>query len=388
MNAQRWMSQQFFLFFIGWGVFLPYWTGWLVDAKGITIAQASTIMSIGLVARGLSTLFIFPAISKKYDAKKVIILYAVVSLVTALCYIPAHEFWSLLVVTALFSLSYPSLMPALESAAGILVQRSHLHYGRARSYGSIGFVLMVLVLTLIVGVTNDMAIFWLMLVAIALFCIGLTFATPAVIQEKPETTAQSSQTFRQLLTQKRFVLVLFIVICIQGAHATYYNNGYLYLQHLDVPAYYIGIIINIAVVFEIGILLVADKWFGHWHPVKLLLIAAIGATVRWGMIYIVPSVAMFVVSQSLHALSFALAHYAFILYMTKTLTKAQIPTAQGLYSAFALSWATAILTLFAGRLYEMEPRSAFLAMGVVTVVAIFACVYYLSKDKTMAETIS
>ena len=388
MNVQRWMSQQFFLFFIGWGVFLPYWTGWLVDAKGITIAQASTIMSIGLVARGLSTLFLFPAISKKYDAKKVIILYAVMSLVTALCYIPAHEFWALLVVTALFSFSYPSLMPALESAAGILVQRSHLHYGRARSYGSVGFVLMVFVLTLIVGATNDMAIFWLLLTAIALFCIGLTFTTPAVIQEKPEKTARNSQIFRQLLTQKHFVLVLFIVICIQGAHATYYNNGYLYLQYLNVPAYYIGIIINIAVVFEIGILLVADKWFGHWHPVKLLLIAAIGATVRWGMIYIFPSVAVFIVSQSLHALSFALAHYAFILYITKTLTKVQIPTAQGLYSAFALSWATAILTLFAGRLYEIEPRSAFLAMSVVTIAAIFACVYYLSKDKTMAETMS
>lgn len=380
MNAQRWMSQQFFLFFIGWGVFLPYWTGWLVAQKGLTVAEASVIMSIGLVARGLSTLLIFPSISRKWNAKKVIVFYAGASLLFALCYFVTAGFWATLVVTALFSFSYPSLMPALESAAGILVQRTGLHYGRARSYGSIGFVCMVFLLTFAVSMVGEQAILWLMLFCIAAFCVGLTLLTPAEITEQPTEGVQRSS-FRNVLQTKGFFLVLLIVICIQGAHATYYNNGYLYLQHLNVPAYSIGIVINIAVLFEIGILLYADRWFRHWHPVKLLMIASIGATVRWLIVYLFPSMSMFIVSQSLHALSFALAHYAFILYITQHLQKAQIPTAQGLYSAFALSWSTAILTVLAGSLYELEPRLAFLAMALFTIFAFLGTCLYLQREK-------
>ncbi|EAZ84928.1 probable 3-phenylpropionic acid transporter [Bacillus sp. B14905] len=57
MNNQRWLSQNFFTFFITWGIFLPYWTGWLVDAKHLTVSQASVVMGCGLLARATSNLF-------------------------------------------------------------------------------------------------------------------------------------------------------------------------------------------------------------------------------------------------------------------------------------------------------------------------------------------
>ena len=60
MKTHHWMSIQFFSFYMTWGIFLPYWTGWMIHTKGITVAQASLIMSLGLVARGLSTLFALP----------------------------------------------------------------------------------------------------------------------------------------------------------------------------------------------------------------------------------------------------------------------------------------------------------------------------------------
>lgn len=64
MNVQRWMSVRFFLFFMGWGIFLPYWTGYLVDGKNLSIEQASVIMSIGLLMRGLSTITLYPMMKK------------------------------------------------------------------------------------------------------------------------------------------------------------------------------------------------------------------------------------------------------------------------------------------------------------------------------------
>ena len=74
MNNQRWISRNFFVFFISWGIFLPYWTGWLVDAKGLSVAEASLIMGFGLVARGAFSLTAFPIASKYWSSKKVFLL--------------------------------------------------------------------------------------------------------------------------------------------------------------------------------------------------------------------------------------------------------------------------------------------------------------------------
>ncbi|CAM5503375.1 hypothetical protein LSPH24S_07075 [Lysinibacillus sphaericus] len=71
-------------------------------------------------------------------------------------------------------------------------------------------------------------------------------------------------------------------------------------------------------------------------------------------IFLFPNVWVFIGSQVLHALSFALAHFAFIGYLTKNLPKEQIPNAQGLYSALAMGLSTAILAFLGGYLYEIS----------------------------------
>lgn len=73
MNNQRWLAKNFFMFFITWGIFLPYWTGWLINDKELTVSEASIIMGFGLVARALSTMFIFPFVSKVMSNKNVLI---------------------------------------------------------------------------------------------------------------------------------------------------------------------------------------------------------------------------------------------------------------------------------------------------------------------------
>jgi len=371
MNNQTWMSQKFFIFFMTWGIFLPYWTGWLVDAKGLSVAEASLIMSFSLVARGVSTLFAFPLAAKYWSNKKVLFLIALGGLVTALFYIPASSFTALFTVTVLFSLFYPALMPALDSTAGVLVQQGGLHYGKSRSYGSFGFIVSVLIISIITGFFGDAAIFWTMIVGLVVMLMLTLIPAPAVLTQKPlNDQKKNAPSFRSLMKIKGFPLILLIVILLQGAHASYYNYGYIYLQELDVSKFYIGLIINIGVLFEILYFAKADSLFGKWKPASLLFLSAVGSTLRWLLVFFFPNIWVFILSQSLHALSFGVAHYAFILYITQNLPKEQIPNAQGIYSALALSWGTAILTLFGGYLYEIESRYAFLGMVVFTIPAL------------------
>lgn len=371
MNNQRWLAKNFFMFFITWGIFLPYWTGWLINDKGLTVSEASIIMGFGLVARAVATMFIFPYVSKIMSHKNVLLFFTIGSLIVTLLYLPIESFTGLFIITMLFSAFYPALLPAVESSAATLMQQGNIHYGKARSLGSFGYVVAVLVISMLTGMYGEQMILWTMIFGLtALLAIQLMPA-PQVLSFAPKQENAKALAMKSLFKVKSFGVVLLVVILLQGAHASYYNYGYIYLQDLNVNPYYIGMILNVAVLFEILYFFKADTFLTKWKPSSLMLLAAIGATVRWIIVYIFPNMPMFIISQALHALSFAMAHYAFIRYISKALPKEQIPNAQGIYSAFAMSLSAALLTLLGGALYEIEPGLAFLGMIIFTVPAIF-----------------
>ncbi|MEK5077439.1 MFS transporter [Solibacillus sp. FSL W7-1436] len=370
MNNQRWLAKNFFMFFITWGIFLPYWTGWLINDKGLTVSEASIIMGFGLVARAVSTMFIFPFVSKVMSNKNVLIFFTASSLIVTLLYIPINSFSGLFFMTLLFSAFYPALLPAVESSASTLMQHGSIHYGKARSLGSFGFVVAVLIISMISGMYGEQMILWMMILGLAALLIIQFMPAPQVLSLVPVRENGKTLSMKGLFEVKSFIIVLFVVILLQGAHASYYNYGYIYLQDLNVNPFYIGMILNVAVIFEVLYFFKADTILTKWKPSSLLLIAAIGSSIRWILVYAFPNMPMFIISQALHALSFAMAHYAFIRYISKALPQEQIPNAQGIYSALAMSLSAAILTLLGGALYEIEPGLAFLGMTICTVPAI------------------
>ncbi|MDQ6595549.1 MFS transporter [Bacillus salipaludis] len=376
MNTQRWMSSQFFSFFMTWGIFLPYWTGWMIHTKGITVSQASLIMSLGLVARGLSTLIAFPYFSEKFSSKTLLNAMSIGTIISLLSYIPATSFPGLLLATLLLHFFYPALMPALDSAAGTLVQNKQLvDYGKSRSFGSIGFVVAGMTLTLFTGALGDEVILWALLLGTLIYLFLGFMNSPVILSKKPKMDQNKKHGMMSLFRIKHFGLVLVIVILLQAAHASYYSYGYIFLQEIHAPKYLIGLILNIAVLAEIIFFSIADKCFQRSIG-SLLTLAALGSTIRWLLVFSFPNVIVFCITQSLHACSFAMGHYAFIKYLIKNIKPAQIPKAQGMYSALALSWSTAMFTFFGGYLYEIGPRYAFIGMLVCTIPSMLLAVIY------------
>lgn len=363
-----------------WGVFLPYWTGWMVSEKGITIAQASLIMSTGLVARGVSTLFAYPFFSRRLSSKALLQLMAIGTLISLLLYIPAQSYTSLMLVTIAIHFFYPTLMPALDSTASLLLMHNQLkHYGKSRSWGSIGFVLTGFLLTLFISWLGDAVILWAMVFGVIVFTALSMMNTPAILAEKPDKSAHQASV-KSILKTKNLLLLLFVVMLLQGGHATYYNYGYMYLQHIEAPTIIIGIILNVAVIAEILFFAKADSLFHNWSAGKLLFLASSGATVRWLLVFMFPSVLIFTMTQLLHAFSFAMGHYAFVKWITKNISPMSIPIVQGIYSALALSWATAVFTLLGGQLFEMDPRYAFLGMILCTLPAAILSLFLIKQE--------
>ncbi|MBD7907380.1 MFS transporter [Sporosarcina gallistercoris] len=378
---QRWLSASFFVFFFTWGIFLPYWTGWLTIEKGLAVSTASVIMGIGMAARALTTFLVFPVLTHRSSLRKVVQGLSVVSLLLVILYLPDSPLWALAAITIFFSAVYPMILPGVESGATLLMQSEKIHYGKSRSFGSIGYTVALLLVGAATSIWSEQSILYLMIAGLAVAVLFFMRGAPEVLNIAPDrTTSNVSQTkLRTLFQTKGFLVVTILAVLLQGAHAAYYSFGFIYLADLNVSGLWIGVILNVAVLFEILFFRVSDRMLANVKISTMFLIAAIGSTVRWIVVFLFPITAVFVVTQMLHAISFGIAHYAFIQYISTRLPKQQIASAQGMYAAFAMSLSTAFLTIPAGYLYDISPGLAFLGMAVCTVPAIFIVLFTRRK---------
>jgi PPP family 3-phenylpropionic acid transporter len=381
MNYQKWLSVNFFAFFFTWGVFLPYWTGYLIIVKGLSVPHASIIMGAGMVARALTTFVIFPAAAKKVSIQTVMLWTAGLSFLTMILYLPANSFIFLLLITILFSMIYPILLPAMESSASVLMQSERIHYGKSRSFGSFGYTVGLLIIGATTAIWSEESILWVMLIGLAGMWFLHSRPSPAILNEAPKQVSQvdTKLQWKKLFSSKSFVVVLILAILLQGAHASYYNFGFIYLQELGVNSFYIGIVLNVAILLEILFFARADKLFSNTKISTMFMIAAIGSTIRWILIAAFPLVWVFILSQFLHAVSFGVAHYAFMQFISKRLSHDAIPAAQGMYAALAMGLSTAILTFVGGYLYDFSPSLAFLGMALCSIPAIFIVIFTKNK---------
>ena len=372
MNNQRWLSFSFFVFFFTWGVFLPYWTGWLTIEKGLSVTAASIIMGAGMIARSLSTFLVFPYLTQKLSLIRAMKWMSLAALILALLYLPDSPSIVLLIITVLFSAVYPMILPAVESGASILMQTEGIHYGKSRSFGSIGYTVALLLIGAATAIWTEKAILYIMIAGLAIATLFFMRPAPAALQLNPVkgNSTKRAIDFKALFTSKGFAVVLILAILLQGAHASYYNFGFIFLNDLGVNGFYIGIILNVAVLFEILFFTYADRLLANVKVSTMFLLAGIGSTARWILISSFPYITVFIGTQALHALSFGLAHFAFIQFIFEKLPRDQIAGAQGIYAAFAMSLSTAILTFLGGYLYDISPRLAFLGMIICSVPAI------------------
>lgn len=372
MKNQRWLSLNYFTFFFTWGIFMPYWTGWLTEDKGLSVSAASIIIGAGLLARSFSTLFLFPIVTNRLSISTAMKGITILSLILMISYIPFTSYGALFLITVLFSFIYPNLMPGVEGSGTILLASEKLNYGKSRSFGSLGYTVALIVVGFGTALFEERAIYWIMLAGIVLIIFSQFQTTPSILKTKPKKmhAGSSFNNFKTLFTSKDFLIILIISILLQGSHTAYYNYGFIYLQELKINNFYIGLILNVAVLGEILFFAKADSFLAQKKISSMYIWSAIGSTLRWILVFLFPNVFVFILSQVLHVVSFGYAHYATTQFISKRVQTSKIPTAQGMYTAFAMSLINALLTFPAGFLYEISSRAAFLGMIACTVPAL------------------
>ncbi len=261
---------------------------------------------------------------------------------SVLLFLPALEhFWILLGVNLLFGAAMSVTLPFVETRA--LEALSRKLYGRARLFGSIGFIAIALWLGRVLHTPDD-AIYYLLgtIWFTALFGAAIVFADRGHAHLDTPDDGEPFDLLRHWPLWAAFFLM-------QVSFGGFYNFFTIYetAHGIDLVTtswlWSFGVICEIVMFYFQGPLL-------HKNLYRILQVTIFATSVRWMLLWLFPdSLPMTFAAQSLHALSFALYHTTAItllhtLYRRKAL-------AQQFFLGISYGLGGFVGAVLAGRLY-------------------------------------
>ncbi|HHX9848401.1 TPA: 3-phenylpropionate MFS transporter [Salmonella bongori] len=368
LHSTRWLALSYFTYFFSYGIFLPFWSVWL-KGLGLTPETIGLLLGVGLVARFLGSLLIAPRVSDPSRLIFALRVLALLTLVFALAFwAGTHVAW-LMVVMVGFNLFFSPLVPLTDALANTWQKQITLDYGRVRLWGSVAFVIGSALTGKLVSLFDYQAILTLLSLGVASMLLGMLLR-PSVPPQGESRQQESAgwPAWRMLVTQSwRF---LACVCLLQGAHAAYYGFSAIYWQGAGYSASAVGYLWSLGVVAEVIIFALSKKLFRRFSARDLLLLSAVCGVVRWGLMGWSTALPWLIVIQILHCGTFTVCHLAAMRYIAAR-QGSEVIRLQAVYSAVAMGGSIAIMTVFAGFLYQHLGSGVFWIMALVVLPAIF-----------------
>jgi PPP family 3-phenylpropionic acid transporter len=167
-----------------------------------------------------------------------------------------------------------------------------------------------------------------------------------------------------------FRLTVACTALIQGSHAAYYGFAAIYWRSQGIGDATIGLLFAEGIIAEIALFLRGRRLVERLGPAGLTACAAAAAVVRWGGMAMAPPLPVLAVLQLLHAATFAMQHLAAMMLLSRSVPPERAATAQALHSALGQGVPNGLMVLLTGILYARMGGSAFLAMAVVSGMAL------------------
>ena len=250
-------------------------------------------------------------------------------------------------------------MPYVEVMALSFIAKER--YGRVRLFGSLGFIIVALVLVKFLSSAN-IAIFYLIFVSGMSALFGYFLARYDV----PETQEIEESSELKLFSHWSLWVGLTLM---QVGFGPFYNFFTLYeTDHgitLDMTIYLwsFGVIMEIIMLYFQGRLLQKNVLF-------ILQITTSITVLRWFLLFLFPqNLAISFLSQSLHALSFALFHSAAIVYLFSLYKKRKL--AQQFFLGITYGLGGFLGAVYSGYVYQYFGEYLFLSAALITLAAFF-----------------
>lgn len=277
-----------------------------------------------------------------------------VVITAAFFYLSLHSFYPLVFTNILFGVGLSLLLPYAEVMALSFISKER--YGRVRLFGSIGFIVVALVLVKFLN-SAQTALTYLLAVTVLCALFGYFLSKHEVVEhEESQEQSQAINPFEHWYLWVGLTLM-------QVSFGPFYNFFTIYeTDHgigLDTTIYLwsFGVVMEIIMLFFQGRLL-------HKNALIILQIATLATVFRWLLLFLFPSnLQISFLTQSVHALSFALFHSAAISHLFTLYKKRKL--AQQFFLGITYGLGGFLGALYSGYVYQYFGSYLFLSASLI-----------------------
>ncbi|MBW2366854.1 MAG: MFS transporter [Deltaproteobacteria bacterium] len=305
------ISTQYFLFFGALGVFLPYFNLYCyhLGFSGFQIGLISSARSITLVVFP----FLWSILADRYRMRRSIYIFCLVTSTAVWAfYLFTDQFVPMLVITICYGIFFSPIISFLEAITMDLLGREKMRYGSIRAWGSISFIITVLVMGKAIDRSSVNIIIACILAAFAVQSLS-SFALPVPAANKKIIALSQAKIF----FNRRVLLFLICAFLMLVSHGTYYGFFSIHLESLGYDKTFIGLSWALASTAEILVMIKSEKIFKRFSLDHVILFSIFVGALRWFALYSSNSTLVILVTQISHAVTYGTFHMASILYIDR-----------------------------------------------------------------------
>ena len=373
MSSKTWLSSNYFLQFLVTGTFLPFWMVYLTSVKNLSVLEASSIFSMLYFARVISGIFLSPYLIKKYNLNITMKLSVASGLILAVSYGFTNEKILLGIITFLFGLIYFMINPLVEGLASLFLREENIDYGKARTYGSLGYTVVGIFIGGVLGYVGNGALYYILIFLVALYLVFMFLPQPKLVKnlnlDNNSNSDKKESLYGWVLKDRNAILLIVTIFLYQLSHTAYNNYNAIYLESMNISAKWLsGVILNVSVIAEIIFFIFSKRLVDKIKPKNLLVFAGVCAVIRWAALATFHNIYVFTVMQTFHAITFAVAHIAFILMLNRDYNNKEIIDMQNLYTAICFQLSMAIGLYIMGALWDISTSYVFYASAIIAAI--------------------
>lgn len=329
------------------GAYMPFFALYLAWL-GFTPAQIGSLLAVGQITRVIAPNVLAWYADRRGRSVGLMRVSLVLAVLSFCGVFFAKSYGALIIVMAVHSIFASAAMPLVESLTLGHLRGQYGRYGRIRLWGSIGFIVAVLLIGWALDRLSMDNLLWMILLPLsgaALFGLVLDAAAPQPQREGESIIA--------VVKRPEVIALLAAGFLMSVAHGPLYAFYSIYLDQEGYSKSAVGALWSLGVIAEILVFLAMPYLLRSFSPRAILLVSFGLAAVRFLMIgWGVESLAILVVAQVMHAASFGSFHAAALAVINEWFQGRRHVRGQALFSSFVYGAGSAAGSLMAGGLWQ------------------------------------
>ena len=325
------LSAYYFAYFAFIGVYSPYFGLYLQSLAfsawdiGLLMSQVQLTRVFGPYLWGLLA-------DRSGQRLQIVRLSGAAALVAFSAFFFIDRFASVMLAMAVFSIFWAASLPQVEALTFDHLRDNPARYSRVRLWGSIGFIVVVQGCGALLDQQPMVAVLWVGAASL----LAMVLCSLRLPEAAPHAPAAAAAAFGEILRQPRVRALLAASFAMAAAHGTFNIFYSIFLAAHGYSKALVGALFSLGVLAEIAVFFFMSRALRRFSLRVILLVCFAVAVVRFALVgWGVDSLALMVVTQLMHGLTFGAFHSAAISAVNRWFSGATRSRGQALYSSLS-----------------------------------------------------